>query len=254
MHTPWRICGDIARRTVARWVHTDSAHQSSQCRAMSFRTNATTMPCRRTPQPDSFTRVRVRSRKGRRKHSVQESQNEQRKNKRRMFLFLRTWNGSISMLSARTEHATHLHQRRTQSHEPASLPTGLSASGALVARLSLHPLSRNGISNANHAARRQRPCACIRNALRTTGKNTIRSTYATNLALTRCELRQTQHHVTGAIGANADANLEPTKWAPKPPAKGEAQQLGFAVCSPVPCPQSGRRNKTQKRARTNLTK
>ena len=35
--------------------------------------------------------------------------------------------------------------------------------------------------------------------------------------------------------------------------KGEAQLLGFTVCRPAPCPQSGRRNKTQKRARKTKT-
>jgi hypothetical protein len=38
-------------------------------------------------------------------------------------------------------------------------------------------------------------------------------------------------------------------WARKAPAQGEAQQLGFTVCNPVPCPQSGRQNKTPKRSR-----
>ena len=108
----------------------------------------------------------------------------------------------ISMLSTRAEHATHFHQQRAQSHEPASFASGLSASGALVVRFSLRPVSRNRIPNANQATRRQRPCTCIRNALAITGTDTMRSAYPTNLALTRCELRRTQHHATGATGAH----------------------------------------------------
>jgi hypothetical protein len=65
-------------------------------------------------------------------------------------------------------------------------------------------------------------------------------------------MRQTQHHVTGALSSNADANFEPTKWAPKPPAKGKAHQVGFAFCIPVSCPHSGRQNKTRKIARKPL--
>ena len=73
-----------------------------------------TLHVRRTPEPDSFTSLRVRSRRGRRKHSARQNQKEQRNNKRRMFVFLRTSNGPPSMLSARTEHATYLHHQRTQ--------------------------------------------------------------------------------------------------------------------------------------------
>ena len=78
--------------------------------------NAATLPLRRTPEPDSFTSLRVRNRRGRRKHSARQNQKEQRKKKRLMFLFLRAWNGPTSILSAQTEHATHVHQQCAQSH------------------------------------------------------------------------------------------------------------------------------------------
>ena len=42
--------------------------------------------------------------------------------------------------------------------------------------------------------------------------------------------------------------------AKKPPAKGKAQQLVFAVCNPASCPHSGLQKKTKKRARKTLRK
>ena len=100
----------------------------------------------------------------------------------------------------------------------------------------------------NKAARRQRPYACRRNALTTTLTIKMRSAFSSNASLASSLLHATEHHVTSAIASTADANFEPTKWVRKPPAKGEAQQLGFIVCSPVPCPQSGHQNKTKKRS------
>jgi len=123
-HAPCRICDDNARWSTARLVRTDSAHHSFQRRAMTFRRNAATLPFHRAPQPDSFTRLRVRNRRGRRKHSARQNHQEQRNNKTRMCVFLCARNGPTSMLSARTEHATHLRQQRAQSHKPASLQVG----------------------------------------------------------------------------------------------------------------------------------
>ena len=67
---------------------------------------------------------------------------------------------------------------------------------------------------------------------------------STNPSPTSRVLRQRPYNVTNAIASNGDANFEPGNGK-TPPAKCEAQQLGFAVCSPASCPHSGRENKTQ---------
>ena len=151
------------------------------------------------------------------------------------------------MLCARTERATQPCQHRTQSNEPASLqvPCPCRVSFSSASRCS-HCRARH---NEKQAARRQLSYACSRNALTTTVTNTIRSTLSSNVSLTSSLMRATEHHVTCASASTADANCEPTKWALKPPAKGEAQQLGFTVCNPAPCPQSGHQNRTQNKAR-----
>jgi hypothetical protein len=55
--------------------------------------------------------------------------------------------------------------------------SALSVSGVVFVGFSLQPLSRTHGTMRNKAARRQRPYACIRNALTTKGTNTMRNTF-----------------------------------------------------------------------------
>jgi hypothetical protein len=134
--------------------------------------------------------------------------------------------------------------------------TGLSVSGVVFVGFSLQPLSRTDGAMRNKAARRQRPYACIRNALTTTDMNTLRSTFSSNVSLTSSLLRATEHHVTGAIDSTAGANFDPTIWARKAPAmvKPNSWASPIVILLPARNPGVKTRLKNGPRKTQNFTK
>ena len=82
----------------------------------------------------------------------------------------------------------------------------------------------------------------------------MQSTASSNPSPTSRVVRQRPDSFTNAIASNGDPTFEPNQWARKPPAKGEAQQLGFAVCIPLPARIPGIKRRPRKRGTQHINK
>ena len=159
LHAPWRICDNIARGTVARLVRTDSAHDFSESRAMSFRRKARAHhalsphastrqlhegPC---PQPKGSTQAL----------RTTDSKRIAQGHKKDVCLLTRVEWLNIDAFRANGTCNAPSPTTRTITRKPPPCQVGCPRRVLSSPAFSLHPLSRNGTSSKNQGARRQRP-------------------------------------------------------------------------------------------------